>query len=130
MSVVDASIPLLLGKPDLKRLGFVIDFEEETVYVSRSHELLPLETTLKGHLAVPIAAEDTLDDEVFLMHDNDQKEKEKKVTKIHKVLAHPLPQILKQFFRSSSDNSKDIMQAIDSVTENCDVCKRFKKSPS
>ena len=64
------------------------------------------------------------------MDDDDQNEKEKKVTKIHKVLAHPLPKILKHFFKNSSENSKDVMKAVDSVAEKCQVCKRFKKTPS
>ena len=130
VSVVDASIPLLLGKPDLKRFGFVINFEDEIAYITRSHELLPLETTLKGHLAVPIVSEDDLEEEVFLMNDDDKKEKERKVKKIHKVLAHPLPEILKYFFRNSSDNEKEIMEAVDTITDKCDVCRRFRKSPS
>ena len=54
VSVVEASIPLLLGKPDLKRFGFVIDFEDETVFITRTHEPFPLETTVNGHLALPV----------------------------------------------------------------------------
>ena len=130
VSVVNACIPLLLGKPDLKRFGFVIDFEKETVFLTRTHEVFPLETTVKGHLALPLVGENILEDEVFLMDNCDKKEKERKVLKIHKVLAHPLPNILKQFFRNSSENDKEVMAAVDSVTENCSVCKRFSKSPS
>ena len=130
VSVVEASIPLLLGKPDLKRFGFVIDFEDETVFITRTHELFPLETTVNGHLALPLAGENILDDEVFLMNDCDKTEKIKKVSKIHKVLAHPLPHILKYFFKNSSDNEKEVLEAVDSVTDNCDVCRRFRKSPS
>ena len=42
ISVVNAAIPLLIGKPDLKRFGFVIDFEEETVFTSSLAPNLPL----------------------------------------------------------------------------------------
>ena len=104
VSLVDASIPLLLGKPDLKQFGFIINFEEETVFTTRTHEIFPLETTVNGHLALPITNENILEDDIFLMNDCDRKEKEKKVTKIHKVLAHPHPNILKQFFKNSSEN--------------------------
>ena len=64
------------------------------------------------------------------MDDDHQKEKERKVTKIHEVLAHPLTQILKHFFRNSSDNKKKIMEAVDAITDQCNVCRRFRKSPS
>ena len=40
VSVVEASIPLLLGKPDLKRFGFIIDFETETVLYPKLLKLL------------------------------------------------------------------------------------------
>ena len=130
VSLVDASIPLLLGKPDLKQFGFIINFEEETVFTTRTHEIFPLETTVNGHLALPITNENILEDDIFLMNDCDRKEKEKKVTKIHKVLAHPHPNILKQFFKNSSENEKEVLEAVGAVTERCEVCRRFRKSPS
>ena len=130
VSVVDASIPLLIGKPDLKKLGFIINFENETVFTTRTFETFPLETTVKGHLALPIKEEETLDNDVFLMDECDKMEKEKKITKIHKVLAHPLPDILKQFFKNSSDNDKEVLNLVDKVHDKCNVCRRFKKSPA
>ena len=130
VSVVDASIPLLIGKPDLKKLGLIINFENETVFTTRTFETFPLETTVKGHLALPLKEEETLDNDVFLMDECDKVEKEKKITKIHKVLAHPLPEILKQFFRNSSDNDKEVLDLVDEVHEKCNICRKFKKSPA
>ena len=69
VSIVKAKIPLLLGKPDLKRLGFTINFEEETVFVSKTFETFALETILKGHLALHLKEEECLDNEIFLMED-------------------------------------------------------------
>ena len=130
VSVVDASIPLLIGKPDLKKLGFIINFEDETVFTTKTFETFPLETTAKGHLALPIKEDEALEDEIFLLAECDRAEKEKKIRKIHQVLAHPLPEILKKFFRNSSDNDKEILSLIDKVHDKCNVCKRFRKSPS
>ena len=130
ISVVDASIPLLLGKPDLKRLGFVINFEDDTVFTTRTHETFPLETTLKGHLALSLVEETSLEDDIFMMSECEEKEKEKRITRIHKVLAHPLPHILKSFFKNSSENDPDVLKLIDVVHEKCEVCRKFKKSPA
>ena len=130
VSVVEASIPLLLGKPDLKKFGFIINFEDETVFTTKTFETFPLETTFKGHLALPIKEAETLDDDVFLLSECDKAEKVKKITKIHKVLAHPLPDILKQFFMNSSDNDKEVLKLIDEVHEKCNVCRKFRKTPS
>ena len=130
VSLVDASIPLLVGKSDLKRLGFIINFEEETVFITKTFETFPLETTIKGHLALPITEGESLDEAVFLMEECDREKKEKKIKKIHQVLAHPLPEILKTFFKNSSDNDKDVLKLIDEVHAKCNVCRTFKKSPS
>ena len=89
-----------------------------------------METTVKGHLALPIKEEETLDNDVFLMDECDKMEKEKKITKIHKVLAHPLPDILKQFFKNCSDKNKEVLNLVDKVHDKCNVCRRFKKSPA
>ena len=130
VSVVDASVPLLLGKPDLKRFGFVINFEEETVYISRTHEIFPLETTHKGHLALSLVEENELEDEAFVLSDCKEEEKLKRIARIHKVLAHPQPRILKKFFNDSSERSPEISKMVDAVTDKCEVCRKFKKSPS
>ena len=58
------------------------------------------------------------------------KMKKKKIRKIHQVLAHPLSEILKKFLRNSSENDPEILRLVDEVNDKCDVCKRFRKSPS
>ena len=130
VSIVKASIPLLIGKPDLKRLGFIINFEDETVFITKTFETFALETTLKGHLALPIKEEETLDDEIFLMEECNEEEREKKITKIHKVLAHPKPEILKHFFKNSSENNSEVFRTVDRVHDKCNVCRTFQRSPS
>ena len=85
---------------------------------------------MKGHLALPIKDDEHLDDDVFLLAECDETEKMKKITKIHRVLAHPSPEILKVFFKNSSDNDDRVLQLIDKVHEKCNVCKKFKKTPS
>ena len=130
VSVVEASIPLLLGKPDLKRFGFTINFEEETVFISKTFEIFALETTLGGHLALPIKEEEPLDESIFILTECEFKEKEKKIKKIHQVLAHPKPEILKNFFKNSSENDKETFNVVDEVHEKCEICRKFQKSPS
>ena len=83
-SIVNASIPLLIGKPDPKRFGFVINFEDETVFITSTFEVFALETTIKGHLALPLREEECLDDVVFMMSECDSEEKEKKIRKFTK----------------------------------------------
>ena len=64
------------------------------------------------------------------MTECDDKKKEKNISKIHKVLAHPKPDILKYFFRNSSENDQETLKIIDEVLDKYEVCKKFQKSPS
>ena len=50
---------------------------------------------------------------------------------IHHVMCHTKPEILKTFFRDSSENDDETMRVIDEVYHACKICKfKFKKSPS
>ena len=75
ISIVNAKIPLLIGKSDLKKFGFIINFEDKTVFTTRTFKTYPLETTKKGHLALPIVEQETLDDEIFLMTECERKKR-------------------------------------------------------
>ena len=76
VSIVEAPIPLLLGRQDFKRLGFTINFEAETVFVSKYSEIFALETTLQNHLALPLVDAEILDDNIFIIDEcNDEDKK-------------------------------------------------------
>ena len=45
ISVIDATIPLLLGRSDMEKLGFIVDFEKNIVKTSRTNETFALEKT-------------------------------------------------------------------------------------
>ena len=128
VSVVDANIPLLLGRPDLKKLGLVINFENDSVFTTKTLETFSLEKTSKGHLALPIF--EVSADEAFILEEATEEEKLKKVTKIHEVMCHPKAEILKNFFKDSSDNDQETLDMIDEVSEKCEICRKFAKSPS
>ena len=50
--VVDREIPLLISKPEMKKRGFRINFEDDTVEVGNmKHELM---TTKSGHFKIPL----------------------------------------------------------------------------
>ena len=141
VSVVDAHIPLLLGLDGMEKLGISIDLEKRIATTSRTNESFKLLRTTNGHLALPFiklqsnktSVEKCLlaEEEVFVMDQCDMEEKLEKVRKIHNILCHPKPEILKKFFYDSSDNSGETLEAVDRVTEECLVCKfKFKKTPT
>ena len=114
VSVVDAHIPLLLGLDGMEKLGISIDLEKRIATTSRTNESFKLLRTTNGHLALPFiklqsnktSVEKCLlaEEEVFVMDQCDMEEKLEKVRKIHNILCHPKPEILKNFFYDSSDN--------------------------
>ena len=53
----------------------------------------------------------------------------KKVTKLHKQFAHPRSIKLKELIRKSGVKDKGIEQIVDTVSDNCDICKRFRRPP-
>ena len=50
--VVDSDIPLLLSKPDMKRIGLQIDMENDTAKIF--FKVIDLGTTPSGHYFTPI----------------------------------------------------------------------------
>ena len=38
-SVVDANIPFLLGRPEMKRLGFVVDYDNNSVKIKKTGQV-------------------------------------------------------------------------------------------
>ena len=50
--------------------------------------------------------------------------------KLHKQFSHPSSERLKNLVKDSGLEEKEkICKEIDNVTENCDICKRFKRTP-
>ena len=112
----------------MKRMGFIMDFKKEEVTVSSTGETFKLERSRNNHLALPLNL-NVLDDEALIMEDCTEKESEKKVKKVHKVMCHPSFKTMSKFFQDSSGNRKEIMKIVKEVSNSCEVCKRFKKSP-
>ena len=131
VSVVDANIPLLIGLNDLKKLKLELDFDEDKIKSKRTGEEFQLVKTPQGHLAIPFISRTIDDDDTVLLLDSDNhKAKLKKIQRIHHVMCHPKPHILKNFFRDSSTNDEETLRIAEEVFNNCKVCKfKYKKSP-
>ena len=89
-----------------------------------------MEKSKKGHLSIPFVSTAVEEDEAFVLETDDNKEKYKKVRKIHHRMCHPKPEVLKNFFKASSYNTKENLRIIDDVFNDCKICKvKFKKTP-
>ena len=126
-SVIDANIPLLLGAPDMKKMGLSINFERNKAFISKTKEYFDVAKNSNGLLTLPLTvspmSKETHD--ILKVEDCSAGELERKVKKVHEVLCHPREEVLKSFYRDSSDYNSDTRAAVEKVSRECAVCIKF-----
>ena len=129
--IVPSDIPLLLSKETMKRAKAKMCYEKDKIELfGEEQDML---CTTSGHYAVPIGkssikvpSEEMKSTIVlFSQKDNDKKAIAKK---LHTQFCHPSATKLIQTIENSGNNDLDLKKAIEEVTLNCDICKRYKKS--
>ncbi|CAC5414015.1 unnamed protein product [Mytilus coruscus] len=58
------------------------------------------------------------------------KDKTKIIEKLHKQFAHPSAKRLKNLLKDVGGYTKEHLDCVDEITEGCDVCKKYKKTPA
>ena len=56
--------------------------------------------------------------------------KRKKLYKLHRQFAHPSGKNLKALMKNTEAFDTEVDEIIEHISENCEVCKRFKRTPS
>ena len=80
--VIDSDIPLLLSKPDMKRLGFKLNLADDTLEVNGKK--LDLDTTTSGHYYIPLkTCELPLESVNMFIENKSHGEKQKMIVKLH-----------------------------------------------
>ena len=132
VSIVDADIPLLVGAPDLKRLGLTINFEKDKAFVSKTKEYLDVSKDENNHLTLPLNTVEIKREthEIMEVTDCDDKEKRTKIKKVHQILGHPREETLKTFYKDSSQSDEETMRIIEEISRECPVCLHFRRTPS
>ena len=127
--VVDSDIPLLLSKPDMKRLGFKLNMTDDSLEVNGNK--IELDTTSSGHYYVSLKeCEVGVENVHMMMEQKSHDEKEKMIKKLHRQFAHPTAQSLKAIMKNAEVFDDDCNTIIQEISSKCDVCKRFKKTPA
>lgn len=127
--IVASDIPLLLSKPDMKRLGFKINLENDTLEVNG--QSIDLDTTSTGHYFIPLKECEIEVQNVNIVNDVvDNKEKEKIIKKLHRQFGHPSVKSLKAILQNAEVIDKQSQKVIEDITQNCEICKRYKKTPA
>ncbi|XP_063688395.1 uncharacterized protein LOC134821623 [Bolinopsis microptera] len=130
--VVDDQIPLLISKQSMKDARMVLDFGDDTVKAFGVKQKIIFNES--GHCSIPLS-KNTIHQQVCLCKSGEEivnltmesTDKRKIAIKLHKQFAHPPPEKLKSLLRTAGQLTKEIAREIDTVSSNCDVCKRYKR---
>ena len=138
--VVDCEVPLLLSKYSIKEAGEQLDFVKDTITLFGTE--IKLQHTSSGHYWIPITPKQIIVNrsaktdspvELYLTINNlNTKSKEEKksiAVKLHRQFGHPVDSTkLKDIVKDAEIEDDQLLQLIDQVTEECDVCTRYRKA--
>ena len=141
--VVDCEIPLLLSKGSLKDADAQLDFRDDNItmygkeinlqHTSNCHYCIPLTpkqlavTNIQQNGSLPVEVLFTVND----LQNKSPQEKAAMASKLHKQFGHPVnSERLKQLLSDANIWDDDLFKQVDTVTESCDICERYKKTRS
>ena len=128
--VVACDIPLLFGKPSMKRAKMTLDMVNDTatIFDRKVH----LDSTPSGHYFIPLSftkSSKYLENILLAMGDTTE-EKNKDLLKLHRQYAHPSVRRLKLLLKDANFEDKESFKLIEEITDNCDLCKKYRRTPS
>ena len=124
--LVDSDIPLLLSKPDMKRLGLQINMENDTAKIF--DKVIDLGTTTSGHYFIPIRDCNIHIETVrYATEDKSYEDQERIVQKLHRQFAHLSARNLKTLMKNAETVDNEVNEIIEQISGNCNFCKRFKR---
>ena len=132
--VVDCFIPLLLSKKAMKRGEMKINLMNDTASI-RGRQI-KLECTSSGHYCIPLQDNVIIRkrkkeiEEIMMTLGENRSDKEKKIGKLHHQFGHPSARRLILLFKDAGINDKETNAIADKLTDNCDTCVKFSKTPS
>ena len=131
--VIDSEIPLLISKKAMKKAKCVLDFKNDKVEILGTK--IDLYCTNSGHYYVPLVRplEKVQCSEILFVRSLKQKSYEEKVQiarKLHRQFSHPSFERLSTLVKRCGQRDKGFIKIIEEVTENCDICNRYKKPKS
>ena len=127
--VVDTDIPLLLSKPDMKRLGFKINLANDTLEINGRN--IELDTTSSGHYFIPLKDCEMQIETVHVINEIENKsEKITMIKKLHRQFGHPSTKSLKAILKNAEVLDKHTERIVEEIGAKCDICSRYKRTPS
>jgi transposase InsO family protein len=127
--VVSSDIPLLLSKDSMKKAKVKLDLENDCASIFGND--VQLQSTSSGHYCVPINQINVSVEETKLaLVASKETELSDVIRKLHKQFAHPSAKRLKSLLQDAGVYTDEHMAYVDKVSENCELCKQYKKTPA
>lgn len=128
--VVQSDIPLLLSKTAMKKAKVKLDLENDCASIFGTD--VQLQCTSSGHYCVPIdqSSVDVQETTEALLSSHVEEDKSKVIVKLHKQFAHPSAKRLKSLMKDAGGYTEDHLKCVDAVSESCETCKKYKKTPA
>ena len=132
VEIIDAVIPLLLGKNEMKILDMRIKFSTDQLFVG-DHDVINLKCSNSGHYLLPVNYFQADDERIMLnildLSTLDKNEKMKKALKLHRTFGHATEDNLNRLIKNSKLKDKEFSECIKTVCENCDTCAKYGGTP-
>ena len=140
--VLPVKVPLLLSNDTLSNSGTIIDVKNQKI--SMFDQDVPVEKTSNGHFVINImrdkenikiqqddvvqTEEELIKESTVLMLTEDGLN-EKKLLKLHKQFGHSSYDKIVGLLKASQKDSTANLKMLKKVISNCDVCKRYARTP-
>ena len=129
--IVSSDVPLLLSKETMKKAKAKMNFDDDKIELFGEEQ--PMMCTSTGHYAIPIQKnnlenEINLESNVILFGNQGNADKNAIAKKLHTQFGHPSSKRLIKLIENSGKEDKELKQAIEELSNKCDICKRYKKS--
>ena len=134
--IIDKDLPLLLSKAFMKRANIVLDFNNDSMLAFDQE--IPLNTSNTGHyviyLSKPSQILHKIDDPSthVTLKCNNSLDNKQMALKLHRQFCHPSKEKLTSLVSKAGKpwcDNKDLINEITNVSNNCQVCMKYKKSP-
>ena len=126
-NVVECDIPLLLSKTAMKKAGMIFNMKNDTVEIFG--KIVSLKVITSGHYCLPLNRslnEENINEVLFSINDSSLKQI---AVKLHKQFAHPSSEKLIKLIKKSGCYDGHLIEEIQSISDSCDVCLKYKKTP-
>ena len=136
VDVITAEIPLLLSMNSLLKAKAVLNTPKNSLTLL--DQTIPLIMTSSGHYIFPLnQRRDIMEKTVcqnhnqeIVLHMNENKSKEWMAEKLHRQFAHcSKDKLIRLIELSKYANDEELKNEIKKISENCQICKIYKKAP-